>query len=126
MKKILLMLLFSLSVIAYASPPPDPVPLIFADNVQCVVQDNQITDVLTLNVPEVAFVDIGNIFQYQCIFVEQVYKVKVPEALVIKFDYNLQGLSRPPSLTEMQGFGNNFRLNMQNTNYGYPFTGDNC
>lgn len=128
MKKILFFISLLFAVVCFAAPPPDLVPDPVTDQCGFVVQvqDAINATVYTFEAQEVAFVDVGNVFQYQSMFAEPVHKVKVPEALVIRFDYNLQGLSRPPSLTEMQGFGNNFRMNMQNTNYGYPLTGDNC
>ena len=122
------MLFMSFAVFAFAAPPPDLVPDIVTDQSAFVVQDNQTVTDYTFEVQEVAFVDIGNIESEICFseYSEQVKDVELPAAMVINICFNRSSqLNKPPSVNTNKQV-TNFQMNLQNSNYGYPFTGDNC
>lgn len=117
MKKILVMLLFSFSVIAYAAPPP--VVDVIADQVQYVVQDDfQIAEVFA---QEVAYVYTGDTLLYSCqlITAEMEQKLEFPELVLNDELYaQVDELNRPPADTEYA----ELLTDKQNSNFGYPLT----
>jgi len=138
MKKILFFVSLLFAVVCYAAPPPDVVLYPVTDQCGYVVQDNQPVTVVTLNVPEVAFNYLGNFELSTCNseYGEQVSDVVVPQATVTDINYfRLSELNKPPSLLSEGLINNRNQLsinqykyceNKQNSNYGYPFTGDRC
>lgn len=121
MKKFIALLLFSFAVIAYASPPPEPTPIMFADQVQLIVQ-NDYQVIPTIEVQEVAFVYLGN-FEMSTIsadyYFEQVDAIVLPQVMIVDLcDFKLNKLNKPPSFS-----GNNMvesSFNIQNSKYNYP------
>ena len=123
MKKILLMLLFSFSVIAYAAPPP-AVTDVIADQVQYVVQD----EVQTINAtaPEVAYVYTGNtlLFNEAPQFAEVSVGSDVPPMPVFTINYSACSFEcdLPPLLRTWHVANYNYNRDLQFTNYGYPLS----
>ena len=106
MKKIFVLIAFLFSVVCYASPPPDLVPDPVTDQCGYVVQvqDAKNVAVFTVEVQEVAFNYLGN-------FEMGRYQEFITDGLINNRNY----------------FSNtqyNYCVNKQNSNYGYPFTGD--
>ena len=108
MKKILLIAIMLLSVVCFASPPPEIVSDIVTDDVGWVVQDNvtvndiYVTEIFAANLPEygvvvqeVAFVDIGNM--------------------------NLSDATITDNYTIAY---NDANISKQHSHYGYPFGAD--
>ena len=118
MKKILLLLLFSFSVIAYAAPPP-LVTDVIASEIQYVVEDEVQT--IKAAAQEVAFCYLGDyeLATYQVLTIEQEAKLEFPE-LVMNNNYYAQvdELNRPPSTTDLMVL----EIDKQHSNYGYPLT----
>jgi hypothetical protein len=131
---VLSMLLFT--VVMFASPPPNYGPDIVTGQSAYVVQENAVISIpVTIEVQEVAFNYIGN-----------AEKVNLPECTIepnmesglavsgmneIYATADLVESNKPPGYTElvMGAIVKNrsgFQRNLQNTNYGYPFTADRC
>lgn len=133
MKKVFILIALLFTVVCFAAPPPDEVPVYQPDQVQMVIQDNAvIVSPVVIDVQEVTFTYIGNFEPFTSTeqYLEPVYEICLPEMLVMYESYDrLNELQKPPSLLTNVGILNNnneFQRNMQHTNYGYPFTGDRC
>lgn len=117
MKRILIFMFFSFSVVCFASPPP--VPDVVAENFQFVPPD-EIQSIQTIDVQEVAFVYLGNFEMacYQCYIFEPVAKLEF-SAMVMDDNYFVAGnkLKKPPSNQNLMA-----AVNKQHSNYGYPFS----
>jgi len=138
MKKILFFISLLFAVICYAAPPPGLVPDPVTDQCGFVVQvqDNQNVTVYNFDVQEVAFNYLGNfeMASYQEYMFNPVAKLEFP-VMVMNENYFAfaQELNKPPSLLS-DGLINNrnylrnthycYCENKQNSNYGYPFTGN--
>lgn len=130
MKKVFFLIALLFTVVCYASPPPLLTTDIVTANVEFVVQNDVNVPVYTVEALEVAFVYLGH-FELMTCYAEfglkQVNDLSVPEATVTDVSYlQLSELNKPPALTDMQAFNQKFQLNKQNSNYGYPLTGDTC
>lgn len=129
MKKVFFLIALLFTVVCYAAPPPDIVfPDIVTGQSAFVVQDNQIIAEYTFVSIGVAFVDIGNLEYEICYseYAEQVNDVVLPIAKVTDVScFRLNELNKPPAVNRnRQVF--NFNPDKQNSNYGYPLTGDTC
>lgn len=125
MKKIIALLLFSFAVVAYASPPPEPTPIMFSDQVQLIVQ-NDYQVVPTFEAQEVAYVYTGNIVLLTGTSVcdEPVYKIALPQIMIVDLGYfKLNKLNKPPSFSCNNMAGSSFN-NLQNRKYNYPLRAD--
>lgn len=125
MKRILVFLAFVFTVACYASPPPVPMPVFMADNVQLMIQDNQTVTDYAFDAMDFAFVDVGNFESEICFskYAEQVNDVVLPQVMVIDLSFRTCQLNKPPSLNCNER-ATNFQLNKQNSNYSYPFGAD--
>jgi hypothetical protein len=121
-------MMFAFAVVCFAAPPPDLVPDVVTEQSAFVVQNNVDAPVYMFDVQEVAFVDIGNFELRPCqaYIIEPVDKVVLPQAKITDVNYfRLNELNKPPAVTRNQQVFN-FNPDKQNSNYGYPLTGDNC
>ena len=120
MKKILIFMLFTFSVVCFAAPPPDLISDMVTEQSAFVVQNNVESPVYMFDVQEVAFVDIGNfeLVSNQAYIFEPVAKLEFP-AMVMDDNYFVAGnkLKKPPSNLNCLA-----AVNKQNSNYGYPFS----
>lgn len=125
MKKFFFIVSLLFSVVCFAAPPPYLLPDNIPDKVEFVVQDNVNPTIFTIDVQEVTFNYLGDyeLISYQEIITEPVAILEFPE-LVIKGEIYMyiDELTRPPANNRLTGA----LKDMQNSNYGYPFTGDNC
>lgn len=120
MKKIVFLISLLFTMVCYAAPPPDPVPIavdevsFVADQVQNVVFSDY-----TLEVQEVAVVDIGNAVTLSAgndMFIEN-----LPKAPGFFSPTRLNELLKPP-LLQRGAVNYSKNLTKQHCNYGYPFT----
>lgn len=124
MKKVFFLISFLFSVVCFASPPPqiDSGPLLVV-----MQTDNlNVADYVSFEAPDFAFTFIESPTSESgvetCLFVEEIRQIKLPDVPVQKcrsmFNY------KPPLLMTHDSAG--YKKNYQHSNYGYPFTGENC
>jgi len=126
MKKAFLIIALLFTVVCFASPPPQLTTDIVTNNVEFVVQ-NTVDQVYTFEAQEVSFVDRGDYVFRLCTpeFAEEVTNVIVPVPYEADVSYlRLNELNKPPIFSGNNLVENSFKVNLQNSNYGYPFTGD--
>lgn len=127
MKKIFILMSLMFAVVCFAAPPPDEVPVYVPDQVQITVQDVAQVQVYTVEAQEVAFVYTGDYVFRLCSaeFAEEVTIVIVPVPYVADVSYlRLSELNKPPSFSGNNLVEYSFKVNLQNSNYGYPFGAD--
>lgn len=121
----LFLISFLFSVVCFAAPPPDEVPVYVPDQVQLTVQDVAQVAVYTVEAREVAYNYLGDfeLSAYQDYIIEQVAKLEFPELIMDDDSYSMiDELNKPPANSDFTGR----LINKQHTNYGYPFTGNTC
>lgn len=129
MKKLFFIVSLLFTVICFASPPPDLLPVPDPVTNQCafVVQDIVNAPVYTFEAQEIAFVYRGDYVFRLCTpqFAEEVTNVIVPVPCVADVSYlALLELNKPPSFSGNNLVEYSFKVNLQNSNYGYPFGAD--
>ncbi len=120
MKRILIFMLFSFSVVCFAAPPPQLTFDRVTDNVEFVTQCDVNQPAYAFEVQEYTFVNVGNfeLGSYQAYMFDPVAKIEFP-AMVMDDNYFAPGdqLKKPPSIQNLMA-----AVNKQHSNYGYPFS----
>lgn len=132
MKFFMILISFIFTVACYASPPPVPVPQFQTDELQYILQPQvQTAQVYVFEniqpVLNVALRQCSGSFEtieLNNLVAEEVTAVKLPNKALIDNSYlGIANLNKPPSDNRMNATN---PIDKQNSNYGYPFTGDKC